>query len=327
MKRPKQTNQTSPLLQSMKIINSILEKEGAIYETHVRLQNGWAIAQNQILGIGEKIQEDLLACPNAYILEAALAKCGQAISITQLDQKLSIKSDKFRALVPCVPLENMFQSSPDNPIAQLDDRLKISLAAVAPLALDEDRIVTASVLIDRGSVTATDNKVIIQHWHGIDLPPGLALPKAVINPLIKNQKKLKAFGYSNGSVTFHYEDDSWLKCQQMSDRWPNIDNVLNRPCNYAPLLEDFYTAVKTLEPFSPDGFVHFAHNKMLSHPEESAGASYELYGLPPGPAFKIKQLKIIEPLVKKVDFLAEGPNGKMLMFAGDNVRGAIAGRT
>ena len=66
----------------MKIINSILEKEGAIYETHVRLQNGWAIAQNQILGIGEKIQEDLFACPNAHTLEAALAKCGQNVSIT-----------------------------------------------------------------------------------------------------------------------------------------------------------------------------------------------------------------------------------------------------
>lgn len=325
MKKPKAQPNNNALLQSLKIINTILEPEGEVYETHVRLQDNWAIAQTQVLGIGEKIQEDLFACPNAHILAAALSKCGQSISITQLDHKLSIKSDKFRALVPCIPPENLARSFPDAPVAQLDDRLKASLAAVAPLALDENSVVTASVLIHGGTVTATDRKIIIQHWHGWDLPE-LALPKVVINPLIKNPKKLKAFGFSQSSVTFHFEDDSWIKCQQMSDKWPDVNSILNRPCNAWPTPEGFYEGIKSLEPFSEDGFVHFNNGKMLSHAEDTAGASYEIYGLPAGPAFNIKQLKMIEPFMKKVDFLADGPNGKCLMFMGENVRGIIAGR-
>ena len=275
MKRPTKPVNSNALLASLKIVNTILNKDGAIYESHCRLQDGWLTAQTQVLGIGEKIQEDLFACPNAHTLEAALSKCGQSISITQLDQKLSIKSDKFRALVPCIPPENLPRSFLDASVAQLDDRLKASLAAVAPLALDENSVVTASVLLRNGTVTATDRKVIIQAWHGIDLPE-LALPKAVINPLIKNPKKLKGFGFSASSVTFHFEDDSWLKCQMMADKWPDVNRILDRPCNAWPLPESFYEAVKALEPFSEDGFVHFDGNKMLSHPEESKGASFEI---------------------------------------------------
>lgn len=281
-----------------------------------------------MLGVGEKIVEDLNACPNAYTLEAALAKCGESLSITQLEQKLSIKSDKFRALIPCLPSENMPRSFPDAPCARIDDRLKASISAVASLALEsQDHIIAASLLIHEGTVTATDNRVIIQHWNGLDLPPNLALPKAIIQPLIKNPKSLAKFGYSNSSCTFYFEDDSWIKSQFYATRWPEVGSILDKKCNPWTLPEDFYTAVKALEPFSETGQVYFDTNKLLSHPEDTAGASYEVYGLPKGPVFNIKQLKMIEPFVKTIDFMAEGQHGsKMLLFFGENVRGGIAGR-
>lgn len=327
MKRPKTQNQ-SALLQSIKIVNSILESEGRPNQTHVLLQNNWAIAHNGVLGIGEPIIEDLDICPNAKILEAALAKCGQSFSITQLEQKLSIKSDKFRALIPCMPPESLYRAAPDSPCALIGEPLRKAIEAVAPLALEgQDSVVTASILIHKGTVVATDRKVIIQAWHGVDLPPELALPKAIIGPLIKNPKPLKAFGFSNSSCTFHFDDESWLKSQFYSDKWPNVDMILNRPHNSVTLPEGFFDAVKALEPFSEDGFVYFDTNKMLSHPSEERGASYEVYGLPKGPAFNIKQLRMVEPYMKKVDFMAEGNHGsRQLMFFGENVRGAIAGR-
>jgi hypothetical protein len=45
-------------------------------------------------------------------------------------------------------------------------------------------------------------------------------------------------------------------------------------------------------------------------------------GLPNGPVFKAKQLRIIEPYVKTIDFI--GANG-IAYFFGDNVRGAVTG--
>lgn len=324
MKRPS-TKSTNALLQSLKITNAILSDDGRPNETHILLQNNWAIANNGILAIGEPILEDMFACPNAKLLEIALAKCGQSISITQLDHKLSITSGKFRALIPCFPPEDFPRSQPDPIVAQLDDRLKASLQAVYSLPEDENFLLTASVLIINGTVIATDRKTIVQAWHGIDLPQ-VSLPRSIIAPLIKNPKKLIGFGYSGNSVTFHFEDNSWLKSQIMEQIWPDIAHILNRPCNAMKLPEDFYIGLKSLEPFSEDGFVYFDTNKMLSHAEDVKGASYEIYGLPKGPAFNIKQLKIIEPYIKTVDWLADGPNGKYCCWFGDNIRGIIAGR-
>lgn len=322
MRKP-QTKIDSQLLSSLKVLSSIIEDE----KPNVLLKNGLAIAQSQynIMSIGEPIQEDLLACPNGILLKEALAKCGQSFSITQLEHKLSIKSDKFRALIPCISIEDFQVPFPDPPIASIDDRLKNSLAAVAPLALDENSVVTASVLIHGGCITATDRKVILQSYHGIDLPPMLTLPKTIIKPLIKNTKKLKSFGYSNSSCTFYYEDGSWFKSQYFADTWPDVAHILDKPVSAWPIPEDFYKAVNALAPFS-EGDVYFKSNMMYSHKDIEAGASYEVYGLPDGPIINIKQLKMIEPFIKTVDFLVPHHNHKMMIFHGQNIRGAIAGR-
>lgn len=326
MKRPK-TQNTSQLLQAIKNVNTILKDEGRPQDTHVLLQNNWAIAHNGVLGIGEKIVEDLNICPNAKVLEQALSKCGQQFSITQLETQLSVKSGKFQAKVPCMPSESLARSFPDSPCALISDKLRASIEAVAPLALEgQDSVVTASLLIKDGTIVATDRKVIIQHYHGINLPE-IAIPKAIIGPLVKNVKPLAQFGFSNSSCTFYFDDESWLKSQLYADKWPDINMILNRAHNALTLPEGFYEAVKALEPFSDDGFVYFETNKMLSHPSEEKGASYEVYGLPSGPAFNIKQLKMIEPYARKVDFLSEGNHGsKQLIFFSEHCRGAIAGR-
>jgi len=325
MKRPIKID--SQLLSSLKILSNILKDDGSILERHVLLKNNWCTATNGILSIGEPIVEDLIAAPNGLLMREALAKCGTSFSITQLPHTLEIKGGRFKAVIPCIPPEDLQGAFPDPPVASLDDRLKVSLVAVAPLALDENSVVTASVLIHNGTVTATDRKVIIQHFHGIDLPPNLTLPKTLIEPLINNTKKLVGFGYSKSSCTFHYEDKSWIKTQHFAEQWPDINKILDRKINAHNIPEDFYNAIDALEKFSEDGFVRCMSNKMLSHDEERKGANYEVYGLPQGPTLNIKQMKVIKPLIKTVDFLVpHNGNHMMMMFMGDGVRGAVAGR-
>lgn len=323
MKRP--TKQTSQLLQSLNVLSSILKDDGSILEMHVLLKDKWAIAQNGIIGIGTPIAEDLIAAPNGWLLREALAKCGEAFSLTQLPSSLSLKAGKFKAQIPCIPHEDLQSSFPDPVIAPMSDTFKTSLEAVAPLALDEQSVVTASVLINGGTITATDRKVIIQHWHGIDLPPELALPKSLIKPLLNNPKKLTGFGFGKSSCTFHYEDNSWLKTQHFAEKWPNISHILDKKTNAHSLPDDFYTAVEALAPFSEDGFIYCDSNLMKSH-ESAQDASYEVYGLPAGPVLNIKQLKMLKPFIRTIDFLVPHGNHKMAIWYGDNVRGAIAGR-
>lgn len=325
--RRKNATEEGQLLKAIRQLSLILQDEGSILETHVQLKQNWAIAFNGILAAGEPIVEELVACPDAYLLKEALAKCGQNFSITQLQERLSINAGKFKALIPCVPIEDVQSASPDPIVANLNPNFATSIEAMSKISSDENRVVTASILIQNGSVFATDAKIMLEHWHGIDLPK-LVLPKAVIEPLAKNGKTLAKFGYSNSSCTFYYEDSSWLKTQYFAEDWPNINPILDRKSNPHPVPEGLFEAVKALDAFSETGFVYFDSNIIRSHPiGHDAGATFEVYGIPKGPILNIDQLKALQPFMQKVDFLV--PNGAhtMTLFFGDRCRGAISGRT
>src|ERR1700691_726436 len=104
MKRPVKVE--SQLLQSLRVLSSILKDDGSVLERHVLMRDHWAIAQNGFLALGEPIAEDLTAAPNGLLLKEALAKCGASFSLSQLDHSLSLKAGKFKALIPCMPPED-----------------------------------------------------------------------------------------------------------------------------------------------------------------------------------------------------------------------------
>lgn len=325
IKRPKQrTEITSNLFEAVKFCALLCKKEGAPNETHILLRDNDARAFNGILACGVHIDEDISAYINATLLTDALTKCGQHFAITQLNQKLSIKADKFKALVPCLPLDLAQTLLPDPAMASLDDRFSEALERVSILATEgAQTVVCASVLMAGASLIATNRVVMLEAWHGIDLPTGIALPKSFCVALAKCDKKLSKFGFGQSSCTFYFEDESWLKTQFFAEPWPDVRSILDRKCNLFEVPNGFFEGVDAISNFSNDNFVHFHHNMVSSHDSIDIGASYEVTGIPKGPIFNIKQLKIIQPYVQKIDFQAEGG---CLIFVGDQIRGAIAGR-
>lgn len=333
-KRTTETTANEPMksngfIDALKFVGAVTKDIGPPNETHVFLNNHWVSAFNGILAAGHKVAEDIYVCPNNKLIIEALSKCGEHLSITQLDNnRLSIKSDKFKAIVPCVDPTIMPLAIPDAPCAVIDDRLKAAIEAVGVLANeDAQTVVAASILLNNGSAIATNRSVIFEYWHGIDLPPGLALPKAVVQPLVKSSKKLARFGFSQSSATFYFEDESWLRTQFYAEPWPDIDAILGQKSNPFPVPADFFKALAAVAPFSGDGHVYFGNGVLYSSPSPDTGASYEVPGLPPGPVYNAKYLALIKPHAEQIDFVARGPGGShMLMFFGPNIRGAIAGR-
>ena len=324
---PKETKPSS-LLEAIRFVSNATAEKGPINETHLYLGGHWAAASNGAITIATKIDEDIWACPNASLIQQALSRCTESFAITQLDKQLSIKSGKFSAKIPCIEPILLTIPSPDAPIADIDDNLKSALEIVGILANENSQdIVGASLLFNGRSVVASDRTIIFECWHGIDLPTGLSLPKAIIQPLAKAGKPLKRLGWSQSSVTFYYDDESWIKTQLFSQVWPDITGLLDRPCNPLPFPRDFWEGLTAVQPFSPDGLCHFGQGHMQSHGITNVGASYEVEGLPKGPVFTIKQLTLIKPHAKTVDWFAAGMNGTYCMFFGDGIRGAIAGRS
>lgn len=323
--QPQETNQ---FLEALRFVQLVLHDKGAPIETHMKLQGRTVTGFNGVIGAGCIIQEDIYAAPNAKLIVDALSKCGQNLSITQLDNgRISIKSDKFKAVVPCIDPNSIPSIMPDTPIAQLDDKLKKAIEAVGVLA-DENaqRVVAASILIRSGSTVATNGAIIFEAWHGIDLPT-LALPKAFVQPITKTQKQLQLFGFSESTATFWFNDQSWIRTQLFKEQWPEVDHLLNRPAKFFDIPKGFWEGMDAIAPFSTDGLVYF-EDGLIKTNDEGQGASYEVSGVPKGPIFNIKNLMTIRQHAKQIDFVAQGTseNTTMLMFVGDNIRGAMLGR-
>lgn len=320
-----QSPRSSAFLDALRFVSVASHNEGAPYQMFTTLTDKWAIAFDGVIAAGHPIEEDIHAAPHNLKLVAALARCGNTLAVTQLDAgRLSIRSDKFRALIPCIDPTLLAPALPDPPCAVIDDRLRAGLEAVGILVSETSQhVVTASVLLQSGSVVATDRQVMFQHWHGIDLPPGLALPKQLITALSKNAGKLTQFGYSSTSATFYFENNAWIRTQLFPDPWPDVLGMLDTHSNAWPIPPDFFTALDAVAPFSDDGNVYLFQNSLRSHAAEGVGATYDVDGLPAGPIFNAKRLAIIRQYAKKIDFTGVQ---HISHFFGDNIRGAIVQR-
>lgn len=330
MARPKkiksETQTDNQLLSALKFIGLIAKDIGTSSETHVRLQSNWATASNGILALGHPIKENFLCCPQNKLFVDALSKCS-TYEINEIDvSRISIKSGKFKAIIPCLAPELVNIIGPDDPIAIIDNRLKDGFEAVGiPEINNAQTIYNASILLNGQSIVGTDGKVIIEYWHGIDLPKGLPIPKNLIGPLTKSGKNLAKFGFSPSSVTFWFDDGAWIKSQLYVEEWPDIAAVLDRPSQQKPVPKDFFNGLDAIRGFT-DTSVYFGANEVRSHQDGATGASYAVTGLPSGPIFNLKQLLMIKPYVETIDFQVAGPNGgNMLLWFGKNCRGAISG--
>jgi hypothetical protein len=328
---PKPRSKPQPsnaLLEALSFCSVVSEKLGASYETHIGLRNNWAIAFNGIIAAGAPIVEDIQIHPHTLLLIEALSKCDENYSLTQLDNgRLSIKSGKFKAIVPCLDPALMQEASPDPQIVAIDNRFKDAVEAVGVLASENaQHVLTASVLMNGQSVISTNRVMLLEYWHGLDLPPNIPLPKQFVAALIKQKKDLTGFGFSKSSATFWF-GDCWLRTQLYSDEWPDVSSILNRKANLWSIDPSFFKALDAIEPFSEDGNVYSDTNLLMSH-SENQGASFEVTGLPKGFVYPIKQLKIMRPFAKKVDWMASGVHDSSycLVFEGDLVRGVISGR-
>ncbi len=320
----------SGLLQALEFCSVVSEKLGTPNETHIGIRNNWAVAFNGIVAAGSPVPETLYCHPHTIQFMEALQHCEEGYSLTQLDnQRLSIKSGKFKATVPCLDPLLMQDAAPDPMIAPINNSFKDAVEAVGVLASENaQHVLTASVLMNGASVISTNRVMLLEYWHGLDLPSNIPLPKEFVKCLVKQKKNLTGFGFSNCSATFHYEDGSWLRTQLYADQWPDVGRILNREANLWSIDPQFFNALDAVASFSEDGNVYSRLNLLCSHADEGVGATFECSGIPNGFVYPIKQLLIMKPYVKTIDWMANGVHDSSycLVFMGDTMRGVISGR-
>ena len=310
------------LIEALKFLSLVTKEKGNPNETHIILANKTASAFNGVISAGTPIDEELFACPHNQLLLTALSKSSPQLSMTQLSpSKLSIKSGRLQAVIPCLESSLLQSALPDRATCRLSNNFKTGLEIVGILANENAQsVVAASILMNGHSLVATDRIMMIEYWHGCDLPPGLALPKAIVAPLTKTKKVLNGLGFSKSSATFWFEDKSWIKTQLYNEQWPDIEAMLNRECKPVPLPEYLFAAIDATSKFSPDGNLYAHSGCLASHAQEGVGASFECPGIPEGATLSVHQWAAVRSWAKTVAW------GSPTMLFGDCARAVIAGR-
>jgi len=284
---------------------------------HCILKDGWCVASDTVMSLGCKIKDDFSACPQTKRLLAALRKCESSLAVAQLDDaSIQVVSGGLRVKVPCVPFESLSVLWADTNIAPLDDRFVSACKALLHLTVEKgNHVYEASLLCTNQTISVTNGRVLIEYWHGNNLPPYFVLPSKSVSVLTKINKKISGFGYSGNSCTFHFEDSSWFRTQLYEDKWPNIERQFEfyKGQPLQQLTPGLFDAIKQIQEFCTDKKLTFASNRL-----ECNGASLDLVGLPKGPKVNIEDFLALEGLVSK----AFHENGKSFLF-GDMTRVAM----
>lgn len=323
-KKTEGPNPAASLLAALKFIAVAQKKSGTVQQTHSMISGNWAAASNGVLTVATKIEEDLNACPHTGQLIDALSKVGGDLSLTQLPNALSIVSGALKAVVSCVEFVEVQITAPDEQCAVIDDRIKAAFDAVAGLATDgAQHAYLAAVLLQGGSAVATNGAALLEYWHGIDLPPGLLIPKASAVAIAKTSKTLTGFGFSPSSATFWFEDGSFMKTQLFGEQYPHYRGILEADgLNPWPLPDEFFKAVRAIESFSRNGIVYFKNGVLSSNEREEEASTYKIEGLPEGMGFNAKYLLAVEHAFKNVHFDEEANKA---YFFSEGIRGVLMG--
>jgi hypothetical protein len=339
--RPAKINSQAEQLSKALAFVSLVSDDDETFPSYgyVKLGGNMAICYSRVFSAGHPIEEDLDICPNLERVKLALSKTGKTLTIAKTPGgQLSISGEKFRALVPSIAVSEMPTIQPDPPCAVIDDRIKQAFKVCGLLASENaEKVHEASLLLEAYVCTGTNGVAMLQFMHGIDLPPNIIISKAFAAAVAKVEYALTGFGFSwnndlnkPGTVTFWFDNGSWIKCNCYSDKWPDIEPILSAPNSPVAVPAGLFEAVEAVEKFSDEkeASVFFTENKVQSHYSNDAGASYDVKGLPGGKRFRAKLMRQVAPYCSHIDLTSHGD--RAFFTGGDDkgpVRGVIMGMT
>ena len=321
MAKAKEANASS-LLSALNFSKVAFLEEGEAYQQHIILHNKMLYAYNGTIATGTPIEEEITACPQGHALRIALGRCKGAFSLTVDGERLAIKSGPFKASLPCLDLGALRPFQPDPGRVAIGEGLRPALAALSPLVADAGATVLESALaLASGHASASNRLVIGQYWHGYELPGQFLLPKVAVDAVRNAPNTLVSFGHSANSVTFHFDNHSWIKSQLLyDDNYPDLEPFFRHPLQLTNLAEGFNEAVAALSPFDKDDKAMLYGPNGLEYRDGKLASSIDLEGIKGEVAFLAYNWQLLGKQVKLVDWLSDA---KAVHFQGERFRGLM----
>lgn len=321
------------MLKELKFVQGAVKRNAAAPELeHYQIKNGRATGFSGYMALSAPVPLDIEAKPKADIFYKALSACGDSISLRLTPAgRLHIVSGGFSAFVPCIDKE-VFEAQPVGEMHPCPPGLLDAFQRMLPLiSEDATRPWAMGLLVRQGTYTATNNVVILQIWDGHQLPE-FNCPRFAVAEICRIGESPQAIQIDGSSVTFHYEDGRWLRTQLLASEWPaeKMNTVLSTPSSQGPLPEGITAAIDQMAPFIGSDWapLYFRDGAISTSAgeENEEGVTIVVPGVPAGPVFNSRSLRLIAKEIATIDFSLH-PRPCLFFGPGGSSRGAIIGMT
>lgn len=316
------------MLKSLKFVQgSVAKKDFLPALTHFVIELGRVRGFNGVLALCSPIPFDIACRPKADTLIKAIANCDETVQLSLTPAgRLSVKAGKFKTFIDCVQ-EDTPHPLPEGEFIKFDGAgLLTGLKMVEPfIGNDASRRWAMGVLIKEGSLFATNNVMLVQYWVGELFNRVVNIPAVAVKEIIRINEAPIYAQLAEGSITFHYEGNRWLRTQLYdTDAWPNVAAILDHPSLQQPIQEDLFAALEVIKPFVDKmGTVIFQDTRVTTHLDETEGASFEVPELSAyNGKYHIHHLELLKGAAQTIDW---STYPKPVMFQGGRLRGALIG--
>ena len=315
------------MIEALKFVQgAVAKKDYATELTHFSIKNGVILGYNGNLSLSSPIDLDLDITPKAIPFVKAIEACKERVVLSMTKAgRLSVKSGAFQAYVECIENDVFPHLQPEGERINLEGDFIPALKNILDfIGVDASRPWATGVLIDGDKAYATNNIVIVEQQLPCHFPVRINIPSYAIKELLRVRLTPIAVQSTESSVTFHFEENRWLRSQLFSTSWPEaMYRILDIPANQVPIPEGFFEALETIQPFlSVSSSVHFKDEKVSTHEEGGEGATVAVPGLNSKAHFQFKPLLSLAGKIDTIDFSLYP---KPCPFTGKGLRGAIVG--
>ncbi len=315
------------MLNSLKFVQGAVSKKDLIPSmSHFNIHQGRITAFNGVFSISAPINCDIDCNPDAETLIKAINKCSKTIQLSLTPTgRLSIKSGSFRTLINCHP-ELLPDFTPTGNVIQINGEIIYNaLSELYPFAgEDASRPWSNGIRIKSSSAFATNNIILIEKWLGVQFPFEINIPRLAVRELLRVREYPILLQIDNNSVTFYYENERWIKTQQLESGWPDTDSLLNKTGDFKPVDLELFTALDHIKDFSDKlKTFHFKNNSVATDKTDNEeAATYELLSSPGLGSYSIEMVSKLKNVATVIDW-SHYP--KPCPFIGNNLRGIIVG--
>lgn len=314
------------------VMGAVAKKDLVPAMKHFNIKDGLVRSYNGMVALCAPIPFDIDCNPNAELLYKAIENCDEAVTLNLTPTgKLSIKSGRFRALVPCID-ETVEHPKPEGDLIELEapDKLITALERLEPVIGDDAaRPWQAGVLIKDGCAHVTCNVVAVQYWlGGMDFGHVVNIPGQAVREMLRVKETPTHAQVTDNSVTFLYDSGRWIRTQLLPADWPDFNKLLEGcgTANHREIEPAVWEACERLKKFVDPKMgeaIYFEGGEAFTHRNREEGSSFLCETIRWTGVFNRSMLMLLQPLAQQADF-STWP--KPCYFVGENLRGAIVGR-